>query len=287
MTTATILLALTAGMLAAANPCGFAMLPAYLSVLVGDAEETESRVGGVLRALSSTAAMTVGFVVVFGTFGLAMAPAASWLQPRLPWLTLALGVVLVILGGWVAAGRPLPAVRGGARAPKLTGSVTSMVLFGVAYALASLSCTIAPFLAIVVSSLRAGSTVDGLVLFVAYAVGMGLVVGVTALAVALVRTSLIRGLRRAATAISRASGVLLALAGAYVAYYGWYEIRVAADLRNAGGDPVVGAATGVQQRLSTLLTEIGVGSMAAIFGVLFVGALVIGTAQSRRSSRSL
>lgn len=287
MTTATILLALTAGMLAAANPCGFAMLPAYLSVLVGDAEETESRVGGVLRALSSTAAMTVGFVVVFGTFGLAMAPAASWLQPRLPWLTLALGVVLVILGGWVAAGRPLPAVRGGARAPKLTGSVTSMVLFGVAYALASLSCTIAPFLAIVVSSLRAGSTVEGLVLFVAYAVGMGLVVGVTALAVALVRTSLIRGLRRAATAISRASGVLLALAGAYVAYYGWYEIRVAADLRNAGGDPVVGAATGVQQRLSTLLTEIGVGSMAAIFGVLFVGALVIGTAQSRRSSRSL
>ncbi len=42
--TASLLLALTAGMLGAVNPCGFAVLPAYLSILVaGDGPDAPSR----------------------------------------------------------------------------------------------------------------------------------------------------------------------------------------------------------------------------------------------------
>nr|BFE70981.1 hypothetical protein GCM10020092_042820 [Actinoplanes digitatis] len=81
-----------------------------------------------------------------------------------------------------------------------------MVLFGMAYALASLGCAIGPFLAIVVSSLRAGSIGEGVALFVSYAAGMGLVIGVTALAVALVRVSAVSRLRRASAAVPRVGG---------------------------------------------------------------------------------
>lgn len=106
---ATLLLALTAGMLGAVNPCGFALLPAYLSLLVAGESDTRGAVG---RALTAAAGLTVGYVLVFGAFGLALAPLAGWLRPRLPWLTVALGVLLVVAGCWLLAGRRLPAPAG-------------------------------------------------------------------------------------------------------------------------------------------------------------------------------
>ena len=84
-----------------------------------------------------------------------------------------------------------------------------MVLFGMAYAVASLGCAIGPFLAIVVSSLRAGSIGGACCCSSAYAAGMGLVIGVTALAVALVRVSVVARLRRAAGVVPRLGGGVL------------------------------------------------------------------------------
>ncbi|GAA4685469.1 cytochrome c biogenesis CcdA family protein [Phytohabitans rumicis] len=261
----TLVLALTAGMLAAVNPCGFALLPAYLSLLVaGDAKVT--------KALASTAAMTAGFVGVFGVFGVIVAPAAGWIQQRLPWVTVVLGLMLVVAGGWLAAGRALPTPWRGPRAPEVRRTLPSMALFGAAYAAASLSCTIGPFLAIVVASLRAGSTGAALGLFLAYAAGMGLVVGAAALAVALLRTSLIGAVRRAGPAITRTGGVLLILAGGYVAYYGGYEIRLSGG---AVDDPVITVAARVQHWLSGGLTGAGVGVVGAVFAALLVVAVWI------------
>lgn len=248
-------LAFTAGMLGAVNPCGFALLPAYLSVLVAGDPTRASSAEAVGRALRCTAALTLGYVAVFGAFGLVLAPIAGWLQPRLPWLTVLLGLGLVAAGGWLLSGRSLPSPGTRLRAPRLTGSVASMVLFGMAYAVASLGCAVGPFLAIVVSSLGTGS---GPLLFLAYAAGMGLVIGVTAVAVALVRVSVVTRLRRAAGVVPRLGGVVLIVAGAYVAYYGWYELRLSRDLRAAGTDPVVNAAGAVQRELTGVVGGIGV-----------------------------
>nr|MDT0660676.1 cytochrome c biogenesis CcdA family protein [Micromonospora sp. DSM 115978] len=274
-----LLLALTAGMLSAVNPCGFAMLPAYLSVLVagGADRPTGGRAGAVWRALACTAALTAGYVAVFGAVGLAFAPAAGWIQPRLPWLTAGLGLLFVVLGGWLLAGRHLPVPGFGFRAPRLRRSLPSMVLFGMAYAVASLTCTIAPFLAIVVSSLRAGSLAEGVALFVAYAAGMGLVVGVTALAVSVLQDSLVGKLRRAGALAPRLSGLVLVAAGGYVCYYGWYELRIAADLRvAAAGDPVIGAATGLQQRIAGVVDGLGPAVLAALLAMLVLLGWVAG-----------
>ncbi len=271
-------LAFTAGLLGAVNPCGFALLPAYLSVLVaadrtppGGARATAAAVG---RALRCTAALTAGYVAVFGAFGLLLTPAAGWLQPRLPWVTVLLGAGLAAAGGWLLAGRSLPAPGRGLPAPRLTGSTASTVLFGMAYAVASLGCAAGPFLAVVVSGLRAGSVTGGLLPFLAYAAGMGLVVGVTATAVALVRVSAVARLRRAAAVVPRLGGLVLIVTGAYVAWYGGYELRLAGDRGVAGTDPVVNAATAVQRQLSALVAELGGGWLPAALVVLVtVGAL--------------
>ncbi|MBB5115550.1 cytochrome c biogenesis CcdA family protein [Micromonospora echinospora] len=265
--TGALLLALTAGMLGAVNPCGFAMLPAYLSLLVADGR------GAVGRALTATAALTLGYVLVFGAFGLAVAPAADWLRPRLPWLTVTLGVLLTLAGCWLLAGRRLPAPRPLRAAPRLTRTWPSMVLFGAAYALTSLSCAIAPFLAIVVTSLRAGSPVRGLALFGAYALGMALVVGVAALAVALLRGRVVARLRGAGAWAPRLSGLVLVVAGGYVAWYGWYEVRLAEGRYDAFTDPVIRAAAEVQQTLVRALDTAGPAVLAAVLAALLLAAL--------------
>jgi cytochrome c biogenesis protein CcdA len=280
---ATLLLALTAGMLGAVNPCGFALLPAYLSVLVaGDQPDgPRATVAAVGRAVRCTAALTAGYVAVFGAFGLLLAPLTGRLLPRLPWLTVLFGLGLLALGGWLLAGRSLPSVGRGLRAPRLTGTAASMVLFGMAYAIASLGCAIGPFLAIVVSSVRAGSIGAGLALFVSYAAGMGLVIGVTALAVALVRVSALARLRRAAALVPRAGGAVLVVAGGYVAYYGWYELRLAGNLRVSGTDPVVNLAGDLQRGLSGLVGRLGAGWFVLLLAVLVLAALV--AARRRRA----
>ncbi|MEW2635437.1 hypothetical protein AB0903_28270 [Streptomyces sp. NPDC048389] len=132
----------------------------------------------------------------------------------------------------------------------------SMALFGAAYAIASLGCTIAPFLAIVVSAFRSGSALDGAALFTTYAAGMGLIVGTAALSVALTRTARMGRLRRLGSVASRLGGGLLLLVGAYVAYYGWYEIRVLRDPKTS--DPAIEAAGTVQQAIASLLGSIGI-----------------------------
>jgi cytochrome c-type biogenesis protein len=278
-------LALSAGMLAAVNPCGFALLPAYLSLLVlGDDAPTlpHSRlrssggtpIAAVGRALAATAAMTGGFTAVFALFGLAIAPVAGQVQQHLPWFTITFGLLLALVGGWLLAGRTLPALLPRLRrAPAVTRSVPSMALFGGAYALASLGCTIAPFLAIVVSAFRSGSTGEGVLLFAAYAAGMGVIVGAAALSVALTRTARVGRLRRLGAVASRLGGGLLLLVGAYVAYYGWYEIRV---LRGSTDqDPVIDSTGAVQRWIAETLDAIGAPLVAALFAGLLLTALAL------------
>lgn len=247
-------IALGAGMLAALNPCGFALLPAYLTLLViGD---QPNRMVAVQRALKMTAAMTAGFLVVFAAFGFLVAPVASSAQRYLPWVTVVVGILLLVAGLWLLAARGLPGPkpRLGGKGP-ITGSMRSMFGFGVSYAAASLTCTVAPFLAVVVAAFRADSVLAGSALFLLYGAGMGLVVGTAALSVALAQQSLVRGARRVGRLVPTAGGVLLVLVGAYVAYYGWWEIRV---LRGGStADPVIEAAASVQQTLANTVASLG------------------------------
>jgi cytochrome c-type biogenesis protein len=265
-------LAVAAGTLAALNPCGFALLPVYLSALVvGD--DAPSRGRAVARALVTAASITAGFAVVFAGFGLALVPVAGVVQRHLPWFTIALGLALLPVGVWLLAGRAIPSVRWSRPGPALRRSAVAMAAFGAAYALASLGCTIGPFLAIVVSSFRAGSTADGILLLLAYAAGMGLVVGTAALAVALAHAEALGRVRRLAPVVSRAGGAVALVAGAYVAYYGWYEHRV-----QRGGDPadpVVEAAAAVQGWLEEAVGRLGPAVVLTVFLVALAGSAVL------------
>ncbi|WP_061298350.1 cytochrome c biogenesis CcdA family protein [Herbidospora cretacea] len=268
-----VALALAAGLVAAFNPCGFAMLPSFLALLV-------SGPGGVPLALRLSAAMTAGFVTVFGIFGVVISVVTAPIQAHLPWVTVVTGGVLMILGVWLASGRELLL-----RIPRLqvggpSGSFLALYGYGASYAVASLSCTIAPFLAVTGLVSGAGDVAGGLVAFVAYGVGMGLVVGLLALLVALAQEAAVRRTRAVLPYVSRASGVFLLLAGLYVAYYGWYELRV--DAGHSADDPVVGAVTELQGRITAWLDALGVWPIAVAFALTAVLALAMRRRVRRR-----
>lgn len=269
-----IVYAFGVGMVATFNPCGFAMLPAYLSYFLGleNARETESRADAtVMRALAVGAAMTAGFVVVFGVLGLVLDPILSSIIDKLPWLTIVLGVVLVILGIRLLMGREitvsLPKVSNGPEGREL-GSV---FVFGISYALVSLSCTLSLFIAAISTVIDQQNFFIGLGAFIAYALGMGLVLIVLTLAIALARQGVVKRMRGVLPYINRISGVLLVLAGVYVAYYGWYELRVLNG--NISGGGIAGWMFDLNGHITQWINEVGPTRIGLILGLVI--ALVV------------
>lgn len=237
-------LALTAGMAATVNPCGFALLPAYLSAFIGMREDG-NRVAAVSRALGVSIVLTTGFVTVFGLFGIVLSPVLGEIQRYAPWFTIVFGVVLVGLGLWLVTGHELVV-----RIPKLDrggadGTLLGMYLFGVSYAIASLSCAIPNFLLVTSAAANEGSFVSRVVTFALYGVGMGVIVTVLTIAVALARSGVVARFRSLLPKMNLIAGVLLLVAGAYVAYYGWYELRLF-HFDGPADDPIVDAATEIQ-----------------------------------------
>jgi cytochrome c biogenesis protein CcdA len=271
-------LALGAGMLAAVNPCGFAMLPAYLALVV--TSEQRTTMTAVLRALSATLLMALGFVVVFGAFGLVITPLGTSVMEYMPALTVVIGLGMAVLGGLMLAGREITLPKIGKGAP--TARLGSMFGYGLGYAIVSLSCTIGPFLAVTSATFRAGSILTGIAAYVTYGLGMALVVGVLAVSVALAGTAVTARIRRILPYVNRIGGVILVLAGLYVAYYGVYELLLFHADGNAE-DPIVDGFGRLQTVLAGWVDQIGpLAIVIALGALILLGWVGTRAARARR-----
>jgi cytochrome c biogenesis protein CcdA len=273
-------LALAAGLVAALNPCGFAMLPAYLLLVVrGQPQEVSSGEWmAVGRALAATAGMALGFMAVFGSFGALTISAASTVQRYLPYGTVAIGLILIALGGWLLTGRELTALTPRPLGPRWapTARLWSMFGYGVSYAIASLSCTIGPFLAVTAAGLRSGSVLTGVSIYLAYVGGLTLVVGALALAAATASSAVVERLRRIVPLVNRISGALLVLVGLYVAYYGVYELRLFSATVASPPDDLINAAGRLQGVLAGWVHQHGAWPWAVALVAVTIGVFAGG-----------
>ncbi len=219
-------LAFGAGMVAAVNPCGFAMLPAYLSLYLGANEEDFAKRSSLMRLLSALlvgATVSSGFVLLFAASGLAISAGGSALLALMPALGTVIGAALILIGLWMLAGRTLYTGVFERLASRVGDpgavSMRGFFLFGLAYGAASLSCTLPVFLAVIGSSLATGGVLAGAGQFLGFGLGMAAVLMVLTLALAFFKQGLVKWLRRAVPYVQLASAVLLVLAGAYIIYY--------------------------------------------------------------------
>lgn len=218
--------AFAAGMVSAVNPCGFSMLPAYLGLYLGadSQQRSDGRAGrqlgqGLLVGLSVTA----GFVVLFALVGTAIGAGAQFFITSIPWIALSIGVTLAVGGAWMLSGKTLYSALGERLAARIGDPAQSNVrgyfLFGLSYGMASLSCTLPIFLAVIGGSIAVANLLSSIGQFILYGLGMGSVIIALTLSMAFFKTALVRLLRRALPYVQPVSAVLLLAAGAYIVYY--------------------------------------------------------------------
>ena len=297
MFTADVAYALLLGAVAAFNPCGFALLPAYLTLImtgsagaVGGDDARVPRAVALRRALGFALAMTAGFVAVFLGFGLVFGLISLSLQaavlPAMSYVTVVLGVLVIVLGARMAArgelsGPGLGALTRGSHAPGRTW--LSQAAYGASFALASLSCTIGLFLVVVTQALAAPGPAATIAPFVAYGLGMGAAVVLVSLAAALAGTGVAAALRRRTPLLMRVGGVLMMLAGVYVVLFGLAEVlpRYGVDAL----DPVVLTTTRWQSSVTFAVQAWGTPTLIALVGLAIAGSVAVLIA-ARRAARA-
>lgn len=266
MVDAPLTLAFTAGLVATVNPCGFAMLPAYLSYFLGLDDDVEA--GGpaaVGRALTIGVVVSAGFLLVFGVVGAVITLGFRGVIGIIPWAALVVGAGIGVLGLAMVAGfRPttrLPVPQQGASGR----GYGSVFVFGSSYAVASLSCTLPVFLAVVAGPATSTSFSSGILTFLAYGLGMSLLLLAITIALGLGKRSLLTRLRRSGRYLDRVAGAILVVAGGYVV---WYWV-----VNLSSGVGAQTAPTAFVETLSARATGL-IGEHADLFG-LALGALVL------------
>jgi cytochrome c-type biogenesis protein len=212
-----------AGAAAAFNPCGVAMLPGYVALLLGPTAQ-RGRHGWVL-GLGAGLAMTAGFLTVFALAGMAGSGTGRALGRWMPWVTVAIGAALLAAAVLQWTGRPLPGLAAAERLGDALGragpsrGLGAAYVYGVAYALASLGCTLPLFLALVAGAVGSGSPRGAAVAVLAYGAGMGLVATVLSVLAGGLSRVLAAQLASRMPAVQRASAAVLGAVGAYLLYY--------------------------------------------------------------------
>ena len=227
---ASALFALAAGMASAVNPCGFAMLPAYLGMYLGDAGDPEKAVRPIQqigRAVLVGLTVTTGFVVLFGIVGLIIGLGASFIGDLLQWLGLFIGIGLALVGASMVGGSKLY-TGVAARAASHMGnpaqvSMKGYFIFGISYGTASLSCTLPIFLAVVGISVAGRGASLVLSDFLLFALGMGMVIMALTLGMAFFKTAMVGALRKILPYTQPVGAWLMVIAGTYIVFY-WLTI---------------------------------------------------------------
>ncbi|MGV9838067.1 cytochrome c biogenesis CcdA family protein [Nocardia niigatensis] len=264
-------LAFTAGMLAPVNPCGFALLPAWITQTLGDTT-THAFPVRMTRALRAGTALTVGFAGTLAAAGLAVSAGARAVITAAPRLGLAVGAVLAVLGVVMLTGRSL-----GLRLPRraarpASGSVSTagMVAAGAGYAAASLSCTFGVLLAVIAQAQATAGWAALLAVFAVYASGAATVLLLVSLASAAAGTAATRYLAVLARHGTRITAVVLVATGAYLIWY-WWPAATGNTSGSATGTTTWSAAasTWIQNHTATV-TTIAVAAVAATIAATIV-----------------
>ncbi len=211
--TASALVVLGAGIMAAFNPCGVAMLPSYIVHLLTGHKRR------VWDGLWAGLLMTVGFLLVFLITGVTSMVFTAVLGKAVAWIALIVGGVFTIMGILMLFGKNGLSFHIGGNWSRRQSTQMSVFLYGIAYALGSLGCTLPLFSVLVLSSFHTQGTIGGLADFLLYAVGMGFVVTIISLASTISQHIVTDWVRKSARWMGKLNGLITFATGLYLVVY--------------------------------------------------------------------
>ena len=212
--------AFIAGFVSFASPCVLPLTPAYLSFLAGSDPRTIAESGSAerVRLLARAFVFVAGFATVFVLLGATASATGQFIAVWFDQLAIAAGLMLIVLGLHVAGWLRLPILMRERRAhgPVRVTSLAGAYFVGLAFAFGWTPC-VGPVLAsILLLSGAQDSMLQGALLLLAYAAGIG---APFLLAAAFAPWFLKRSSRlsRFARPISIVAGVILIATGALIA----------------------------------------------------------------------
>ena len=258
------------GVMAAVNPCGFILLPTYLLYYLGTElnRENESPATTLRRGLTVGIAVSSGFIGLFLVVGIISRAFTTVIRDNAKYAALVIGIGLVAMGiamfrGWK------PPVAQPNMAMKKQRTWRNMFIFGIAYAVASIGCTIGLLISVILGSVGRHGFASGVLSIALYGLGMGLLVTSLTVALAFARFGLVSNLKKSFRLFDKISAAAVVLTGLYLTWY-WFGA-----ITNRGSDGVVGRVEELQTNVATFLQNTGAYLLAAIFVVIIAAAIFV------------
>ncbi len=215
--------AFAAGMVASVNPCGFFLLPSYISYNLGTEEEgfyDASSASRLMKALTLGVVATAGFIVVFTIVGSLISAGGQWLVRIFPYAGVVIGAAMILLGLYLLITHRTLGIMAASRVTvSRERNLRNVFMFGIAYAIGSLSCTLPIFLVVVGGALASQGLAASFSQFISYALGMGAILVAVTIGSAMFQGSVANSLRQLMPYVHRISALFLVAAGAYLIYY--------------------------------------------------------------------
>jgi cytochrome c biogenesis protein CcdA len=265
------------GVLAAVNPCGFVLLPTYLVFFLGTREESELATSERMRrALVVSSGISIGFLAILFVIGVISRLFTQWIELNAKYASLAIGIVLVIggarmLSGWTPK-FAMPQIGG-----VQTKTFRATVIYGVAYAVASIGCTIGFLTTAVFGSIALHGFISGVFSILLYGLGMAMLVTALTVSLAFAKTGIVTVIKNRLYIIQRLGAILVTLTGIYLVFY-WY-----AAISEEKSTSFVTRIERWQTSVASFLQQQGAYRLAIVLTLIVTVAIVA----SRRKTRVL
>ena len=214
-----------AGLQAFFAPCSIALIPAYVGYYVKQETGESSKIQQLLFGLKAGSFASLGLISVYVFFGIILTFFGRLIAPVFPWIELVTGGLLIFMGsstllGFEFAIKPPVVIQthsdGGKR----------FYLFGVAYALGALGCTLPIFLLVIFHSLAQKGILGEITNFAVYALAMSSLMVVFSLVSSLSKSAMHKFLAKYMGIIQKSAGELILLAGIYLIYLALQVISI-------------------------------------------------------------
>lgn len=255
------------GVMSAVNPCGFVLLPTYLIYYLGTELQRQESVAITLRrALLVGSAVSSGFVGLFLIVGVITQSLTTAVLDNSKYFAFVVGLGLVVMGAMMLAGWK-PRIAQPNVSLQRERTYRNMFLFGIAYAVASIGCTLGFLTSAVFGSVGRHGFVSGVLSISLYGVGMASLVIALTVALAFAQMNIVSSLKKSFRFFDKVSAFFVLITGLYLTWY-WYGA-----ITERASDGVTRRVESWQNSVVTTLDYLGAFWLAIFFAVIIALAI--------------
>ena len=255
------------GVMSAVNPCGFVLLPTYLIYYLGTELQRQESVAITLRrALLVGSAVSSGFVGLFLIVGVITQSLTTAVLDNSKYFAFVVGLGLVVMGAMMLAGWK-PRIAQPNVSLQRERTYRNMFLFGIAYAVASIGCTLGFLTSAVFGSVGRHGFVSGVLSISLYGVGMASLVIALTVALAFAQMNIVSSLKKSFRFFEKVSAFFVLITGLYLTWY-WYGA-----ITERASDGVTRRVESWQNSVVTTLDYLGAFWLAIFFAVIIALAI--------------